>query len=156
MSKFLLNLLLQISKALVYSKIKFYSEKNFPSLSAQPAQRLASLSAHAAHPAASSSSLRRPSATSSSSRAAAPWTPPPPSASWSYNGRPPITPPLQSVVVTSPLHSGNGSHEGANYRRRPPFPAALPPSRPYKRVPALWWSTSPLHLASSPPQSCLH
>jgi hypothetical protein len=29
MSKFLLNLLLQISKALVYSKIKFYSEKNF-------------------------------------------------------------------------------------------------------------------------------
>jgi hypothetical protein len=42
MSKFLLNLLVQISKALVYSKIKFYSEKNFPAtfgpsgLSAQP------------------------------------------------------------------------------------------------------------------------
>jgi hypothetical protein len=42
MSKFLLNLLVQIYKALVYSKIKFYSEKNFsvafdPSgLSAQP------------------------------------------------------------------------------------------------------------------------
>jgi hypothetical protein len=30
MSKFLLNLLVQISKALVYSKIKFYLEKNFP------------------------------------------------------------------------------------------------------------------------------
>jgi hypothetical protein len=30
MSKFLLNLLVQISKDLVYSKIKFYSEKNFP------------------------------------------------------------------------------------------------------------------------------
>jgi hypothetical protein len=30
MSKFLLNLLVQISKALGYSKIKFYSEKNFP------------------------------------------------------------------------------------------------------------------------------
>jgi hypothetical protein len=30
MSKFLLNLLVQISKVLVYSKIKFYSEKNFP------------------------------------------------------------------------------------------------------------------------------
>jgi hypothetical protein len=30
MSKFLLNLLEQISKALVYSKIKFYSENNFP------------------------------------------------------------------------------------------------------------------------------
>jgi hypothetical protein len=29
-AKFLLNLLLQIFKALVYSKIKFYSEKNFP------------------------------------------------------------------------------------------------------------------------------
>jgi hypothetical protein len=43
MSKFLPNLLVQISKAMVYSKIKFYSEKNFfpvtsgPSgLSAQP------------------------------------------------------------------------------------------------------------------------
>jgi hypothetical protein len=30
MSKFLQNLLVQISKILVYSKIKFYSEKNFP------------------------------------------------------------------------------------------------------------------------------
>jgi hypothetical protein len=30
MSKFLLNLLVQISKALVYSKIKFYSENFFP------------------------------------------------------------------------------------------------------------------------------
>jgi hypothetical protein len=40
MSKFLLNLLVQISKALVYSKIKFYSEKNFsPSLSAHLAFR---------------------------------------------------------------------------------------------------------------------
>jgi hypothetical protein len=29
MSKFLLNLLVQISKAMVYSKIKFYSKKNF-------------------------------------------------------------------------------------------------------------------------------
>jgi hypothetical protein len=40
MSKFLLNLLVQISKAWVYSKIKFYSEKNFfSSLSAHPAFR---------------------------------------------------------------------------------------------------------------------
>jgi hypothetical protein len=39
MSKFLLNLLVQISKALVYSKIKFYSEKISPSLSAHPAFR---------------------------------------------------------------------------------------------------------------------
>jgi hypothetical protein len=38
MSKFLLNLLVQISKALVYSKIKFYSEKKIsPSLPAYPA-----------------------------------------------------------------------------------------------------------------------
>jgi hypothetical protein len=29
MSKFLINILVQIFKALVYSKIKFYSEKNF-------------------------------------------------------------------------------------------------------------------------------
>jgi hypothetical protein len=40
MSKFLLNLLLQISKALIYSKIKFFIRKRiFPSLSAQSAQR---------------------------------------------------------------------------------------------------------------------
>jgi hypothetical protein len=40
MSKFLLNLIVQISKAMVYSKIKFYSEKNFfPSLPAHPAFR---------------------------------------------------------------------------------------------------------------------
>jgi hypothetical protein len=38
MSKFLLNLL-QISKALVYSKIKFLFGKEFSSLSAQPAQQ---------------------------------------------------------------------------------------------------------------------
>jgi hypothetical protein len=37
MSKFLLNLIVQISKAMVYSKIKFYSEKKFfSSLPAQP------------------------------------------------------------------------------------------------------------------------
>jgi hypothetical protein len=35
MSKFLLNLLVQISKALVYSKIKFYSEIIFPPIPAQ-------------------------------------------------------------------------------------------------------------------------
>jgi hypothetical protein len=40
MSKFLLNLLVQISKAMVYSKIKFYSEKKFFSLlPAHPAFR---------------------------------------------------------------------------------------------------------------------
>jgi hypothetical protein len=46
LSKFLLNLLLQISKALVYfQKLIFYSEKNFPSLSAQSAQRPAGAAA---------------------------------------------------------------------------------------------------------------
>jgi hypothetical protein len=40
MSKFLLNFLVQISKGLVYSKIKFYLEKNFSqSLLAHPAFR---------------------------------------------------------------------------------------------------------------------
>jgi hypothetical protein len=38
MSKFLLNLLLQISKALVNSKIQFYSKRIFPQNSAHPAQ----------------------------------------------------------------------------------------------------------------------
>jgi hypothetical protein len=38
MSKFLLNLLLQISKALVYSKIYFLFEKNSPQILAYPAQ----------------------------------------------------------------------------------------------------------------------
>jgi hypothetical protein len=37
MSKFLLNILVQISKALVYSKIQFYSKRNFPQISAHPA-----------------------------------------------------------------------------------------------------------------------
>jgi hypothetical protein len=38
MSKFLLNLLVQISKALVYSKINFYSKRIFFRISAHPAQ----------------------------------------------------------------------------------------------------------------------
>jgi hypothetical protein len=45
MSKFLLNLLVQISKSLVYSKIKFYSEIIFPPILAQPAQPRAALAA---------------------------------------------------------------------------------------------------------------
>jgi hypothetical protein len=37
---------------------------------------------------------------------------------------PPITPPSSiGRSYPPPLHSGNGSHEGTNYRRRPPFPA---------------------------------
>jgi hypothetical protein len=80
---------------------------------------------------------------------------PPFSMPWSCNGRPALnSPPLQSAVTHPIIHSSNGSHEGANYHHRPPFPAAPPPSRPYKRAPALWWSTSALHLASFPPQSC--
>jgi hypothetical protein len=38
MSEFLLNLLVQISKALLYSKINFYSKKNFLRILAHPAQ----------------------------------------------------------------------------------------------------------------------
>jgi hypothetical protein len=38
MSKFLRNLCVQISKALVYSKIQFYLKRNFPHISAHPAQ----------------------------------------------------------------------------------------------------------------------
>jgi hypothetical protein len=38
MLKFLLNLIVQISKALVYSKIQFYSKRNFPQILAHPAQ----------------------------------------------------------------------------------------------------------------------
>jgi hypothetical protein len=51
MSKFLLNLLLQFPKALLLSKIKFYSEKNFPSHSAQSAQRPAGPPGLSAQPA---------------------------------------------------------------------------------------------------------
>jgi hypothetical protein len=67
-----------------------------------------------------------------------------------------ITPPLQLVVVTTSFPPGNDSHEGTNYRRHPPFPATPASSRPNKRAPTLRWSTSPLHLASSPPHSCTH
>jgi hypothetical protein len=109
-SKFLLNLLLQISKALVYLKINFLFGKEFflhfqPNRpSGQPAH-LAFWPTQPTQP--SSSSPRRSSATSSSSRATAPWTPPPPPAPWSHNGRPPnnFPPSLQSAIVTPPLHS---------------------------------------------------
>jgi hypothetical protein len=50
MSKFLLNLLVQISKALVYSKNQILFGKEFSSLSAQPAQQLAGPSGLSAQP----------------------------------------------------------------------------------------------------------
>jgi hypothetical protein len=82
-SKFLLNLLVQIFNALVYSKIQFlFRNRTFHQISAQSAQppaNLFSLSGHAAHPAFLPPSPHRPSASSSSSRAVTPWTPPPPS-----------------------------------------------------------------------------
>jgi hypothetical protein len=165
MSKFLLNLLVQISKALVYSKIQFLFEKEFSStfspiglVASRPIRPFGpeqlgrpSRPTRPCPPSPSSLPHRAGSAAASSRSAAAPSSVP-----WSCNGWPPINSPPSSIGRTSPpLHSGNDSHESVNYRRRPPFPAARPPSRPYKRVPALWWSTSPLHLASFPPQSCL-
>jgi hypothetical protein len=56
-----------------------------------------------------------------------------------------------SISCNPPFTPGNGSHEGANYRRRPPF-SAFPPSRPYKRgshTPVEHLTPSPRLLSSS-------
>jgi hypothetical protein len=50
MSKFLLNLLVQISKAYVYSKIQFLFRNNSPQISARPAQPLPQAAVHALGP----------------------------------------------------------------------------------------------------------
>jgi hypothetical protein len=165
MSKFILNLLVQISKALVYSTVQFFIRKGI-SFNFWP-NRPSGQPAHSAFLAPSSQAGRVPpspfslphragSAAASSRATAVPWTPPFLPCHGAATVAQPLTPP-SSIGCNSPLlHSSNSSHEGANYHRRPPFPAAPPPSRPYKRVPALRWSTSPLHLASFPPQSCPH
>jgi hypothetical protein len=95
MSKFLLNLLLQISKAFVYSKIQFLFEKNFfPQNSAHPAQPrpcwpaphrrpphvrarpIPACAALAYLPKVVSSSNLRSSATTTSSSVTTTWAPP--------------------------------------------------------------------------------
>jgi hypothetical protein len=170
MSKFLINLLVQISNALVYSKKKiirkgifFNFQPNRPN--GQPAHPTflapssqASEAGPPGHAPPSPSSLphRAGSAAASSRAAAVPWTPPLLLPCHGAATVAPLTPPSSIGYNSPPLHSGNGSHEGANYRHRSPFLAAPPLSQPYKRVPALRWSTTPLHLASFPPQSCPH
>jgi hypothetical protein len=163
MSKFLINLLVQISNALVYSKKKFYSKRNFLQLSAQWPAGPSDLfgpeqpgkPSRPARPCPPSSLPHRVGSAAASSRAAAvPWTPPLLLPCHGAATVAPLTPPSSIGYNSPPLHSGNGSHEGANYRHRSPFLAAPPLSQPYKRVPALRWSTTPLHLASFPPQSC--
>jgi hypothetical protein len=146
---------------MVYTKIKFLFEKEF-FLHFRPSRP----SGQSAHPAfrptqptrPSSSSPRQSSVASFSIHSTVPWMPPPPSpAPWSHNGHPPNNfPPLQSAVVTTPHPSlpvmaamKAPITTATRYSRPPP-----PPSRPYRRAPTLRWSTSPLHLGSSPPQSC--
>jgi hypothetical protein len=113
-------------------KIQFLFEKNSssefstlgpaglptpPALACRPAQAIHPLSAHAAsqptrpsgpHGTRPSSSSRRPSAASPFSHATAPWAPPlllpPMSRSRNGNPSPHNHPPLQSAVITSPLH----------------------------------------------------
>jgi hypothetical protein len=100
-SKFLPNLLLQISKGLVYSKIQFLFEKEFsfnirpkrpnshPAFWPRVAQQ-AELAHHAAPPSLPPSLTRAGGSAASSSCAAAPWPPCYPSpVPWSNpNGRP--------------------------------------------------------------------
>jgi hypothetical protein len=91
MSKFLLNLLVQISKALVYSKSNFYSKKNSLQISAQPRLCWPTLtrrlpcprSAHSARAALAylpkgvfPLTLRIPATTPSLSHVTAMWAPP--------------------------------------------------------------------------------
>jgi hypothetical protein len=149
-------------------KFNFYSKRNFLQLSAQLAQwptgpsdlfgpEQAGRPSRPTRPCPRSpSSLphRAGSTTASSRVAAAPWTPPLLLPRHGAATVAPLNPPSSISHNSPPLHSGNDSHEGTNYHRRSPFPAAPPLSRPYKRLPALRWSTSPLHLASFSPQSC--
>jgi hypothetical protein len=80
MSKFLLNLLVKISKAMVYSKIKFYLEKNFFPVTSGPAAAHSFFSSQPAAPPLPTRPrpLGRPShaAFALSSRPADRWTPP--------------------------------------------------------------------------------
>jgi hypothetical protein len=120
-SKFLLNLHLQISKALEHSKIQFLfrNEFSFNFRPNRPSGPLGLLPP----------SSCRPSNASSSSHVAAPWMPANPSpVPWSPNNRPPVIlpPPLQSTIVTTPFTLDNGSHEGA-YLPPPPAIPGRPP-----------------------------
>jgi hypothetical protein len=75
---------------------------------------------------------------------------PPSPVPWSPNGRPPITPPSsigRSYYPPSlPIMAAMKAPITATAHGSRPPP---PPSRPYKRTPTLWWSTSPLLLPSS-------
>jgi hypothetical protein len=118
MSKFLLNLLVEISKALVYSKIQFLFEKEFystfgpispvarrPIRSFWPRAARQAEPTHQAMPPFPFLPHRAGSATTSSRTAAAPWTPPlllphpgaatvtPPSLPTSLFNRPQLAPP---------------------------------------------------------------
>jgi hypothetical protein len=129
-SKFLLNLLVQISKALVNSQIQFLFQKDFFTQPTGPF----SLLAHLAPPASLFFlCLRRPS-TTSTSHDAAPRPPRRPHLTpWSGPNR--SSPSLPPPPLTRPhflplLHSSNGSIEDAIYHCCPAYPGhhRLPPS----------------------------
>jgi hypothetical protein len=151
MTKFLLNLLVQISKAFIYSKIQFLFEKEFSSTFGpispvaswpiRPFWPRVARQAESAHQAMPPFPFLPPSPCRQRHRRAMDAAPP--SVPWSCNGHPPFT--LVTIAMKAPIAVT------ARHSRPPP-----PLSRPYKRVPALRWSTSPLHHASIPPQSCPH
>jgi hypothetical protein len=148
MSKFLLNLLVQISKALVYSKIKFYSEKNFPHFwpnrpSSQPAHRtfgpatdhFSFPSRPAAFPPTRPRPLGRPS------RPARQWRPTqlPPSSRGSASSRAafaPLRTRLTGGPHPSPLTSGSARVQSRRHR--------LPPLLPHSPAPHLGMPPEPL------------
>jgi hypothetical protein len=132
MSKFLLNLLLQISKALVYSKIKFYSKENF-SVTFSPAA--AHFLFFSFQPAVPPSPLGLGhSAARSAQLATRRWRParlPPPSrgdASSPTCHPSPLAPPELGHAATASHHS---SHRPAPHLRMPPqaitHPTITPP-----------------------------
>jgi hypothetical protein len=128
-SKFLLNLLVQISKGLVYSKIKILFRKEF-SYKFWPNRP--------SHPLTCSSFWRTQPTRPFFLPHHAGRAPPPAPLRPLHHGCRPLhlprhgaptvapnnSPPFQSAVVTTPFTPGNGSHEGANYHHRPPFTAA--------------------------------
>jgi hypothetical protein len=137
MSKFLLNLLMQISKCLVYSKIQFLFEKKFSStfgpigpVASRPIRPFLPRAARQAEPTPQAVPRRFPFLPPSPSRQRrrllsrrrrAMDAAPPSSAPWSCNGRPPLTPPR-------PPHPPPDHKKGYPHSRGAPPPFTSPPS----------------------------
>jgi hypothetical protein len=144
-SKFLINLLVQISKALAYSKIQFLSEKKFSStfgpMASQPIHPIGperpsrpSQPTRPCPPSPSSLPHRASGATTSSSRAAVPWAPRCPSPKpWRDPNRRPLHNSVACLysIINPPLFTTCNQRLHGQPLKSPSAPP--PPSGPYKR-----------------------